>query len=343
MIRQGVHTIVMKIPPFLEKDDTIGITAPSYSAVEANDGVRFSNAMKKLKEAGYNTFLTPDTFGYGEDDERAPAWTRMKELRSLFIDDRVKTIICAKGGEYEQEILDIFDWESAEAHPKWVQGYSDNTFFLLKYTVEHDVATIYGGNFGDFGMDDWHRSISENLSFLEGGLTEQRSFEYHETEFHDRITQLEGFCDDEKTVWNSLSGDVRIKGRLLGGCMDVLAYFAENDSLDIKGFRARYPDDDIIWYMETYSMDDGSIRNMFSKMEENGWLKRVSGFIFGRELFYEGSDYVKTVTDCLSDYDVPIVFGADVGHKAPRMVFVNGVPAEFDISNGGCTVRYDLG
>ena len=332
----------MIIPEFLRIGDTIGVTAPSYSAVEENDGIRFRNARKKLNEAGYNTFLTPDVFGFGEEDARAPPELRAKELESLFNDDDIKVIVSAKGGDYEHEILDVFDWSSAERNPKWIQGYSDNTSFLLKYTMEHDVATIYCGNFGDFGMDVWHRSIYEDLFFLEGRLREQISFKYHEAGFHDRITQLEGFYDDEPTVWDSSAGDVTIKGRLLGGCMDILAMFAREDSLDVRSFYDRYPGDDVIWYMETFAMKDDSIRRMFSRMEKNGWFERVSGFIFGRELFYEGEDYRKVIMDCLSDYDVPIVFGADVGHKAPRMVFVNGVKAEFDIWDGTCTLTYGL-
>ena len=332
----------MIIPEFLRIGDTIGVTAPSYSAVEENDGIRFRNARKKLSEAGYNTFLTPDVFGFGEEDERAPPELRAKELESLFNDDNIKVIISAKGGDYEHEILDVFDWSSAERNPKWIQGYSDNTSFLLKYTVEHDVATVYCGNFGDFGMDVWHRSIYEDLFFLEGRLKEQISFKYHEAGFHDRITQLEGFYDDEPTVWDSSVGDVTIKGRLLGGCMDILAMFAREGSLDVRSFYDRYPDDDVIWYMETFAMKDDSIRRMFSRMEKNGWFERVSGFIFGRELFYEGEDYRKVIKDCLSSYDVPVIFGADVGHKAPRMVFVNGVKAEFCIWDGTCTLTYGL-
>ena len=331
----------MMIPKFLKMGDTVGVTAPSYSAVEENDGIRFRNAMKKLKEAGYGTLLMPDTFGYGEGEERAPAEIRAKELMSLFSDDGIKVIISAKGGDHEHEILDLIDWDLLERNPKWVQGYSDNTSFLLKYTVEHDVATVYCGNFGDFGMDKWHRSIYENLFFLEGRLKEQISFKHHETGFHDRITQLEGLYDDEPTVWESSVGDVTLKGRLLGGCMDILAMFAENDSLDVRSFYDRYPDD-VIWYMETFAMNDESIRKMFADMEKNGWFERVSGFVFGRELFYEGEGYREVITDCLSKYDVPLIFGADVGHKAPRMVFVNGVRAEMDIWDGTCTLTYTL-
>ena len=102
----------MRIPGFLKMGDTIGVTAPSYSAVVENDGIRFANARKKLKEAGYDTFLTSDVFGFGEEDERAPAGLRAEELKSLFDDDGIRAIVSAKGGDYEYEILDVFDWDS---------------------------------------------------------------------------------------------------------------------------------------------------------------------------------------------------------------------------------------
>ena len=123
--------------------------------------------------------------------------------------------------------------------------------------------------------------------------------------------------------------------------MDILSLFAENDDLEIRSFLDRYPED-IVWYMETYAMNDGSIRRMFDRMSDIGWFDRISGFVFGRELFYEGEGYENVISQCLSDYDVPLVFGADVGHKAPRMVFVNGLCSEFNIRNGKCTIRYRL-
>lgn len=332
----------MRIPPFLVKGDVIGITAPSYSAVESKDGIRFRNAVKNLREAGYDTLFTPDTFGFGEGDQRAPAEQRAEELVSLFEDDAVTAIIFAKGGEHEHEILDLINWNIVEDRLKWAQGYSDNTSFLLKCTIEHDIATIYSGNFGDFGMEHWHISISDNLAFLEGRISEQRSFSYHETGFHDRVTQLEGIRDDEPTYWDSVTGDVEFRGRLLGGCMDILRDFVTNDDLDVGSFSERYPDDGTVWYMETYSTDEMEMRRMFEKMKGRGWFEDVKGFVFGRELFYQGDSYKGAITDELSEFDVPIVFDADVGHKAPRMVFVNGALSHFSITDGRCRLSYEL-
>lgn len=330
----------MIVPEFLKKGDTIGVSAPSYSASEEKDGIRFANARKKLKDAGFNTFFTDDVFGYGEGDERAPADIRARQLESLFINDRIRAFVSAKGGDFGHEILPILNWDIIESHPKWMQGYSDNTSILLKTTVEHDIETIYCGNFGDFGMDIWHRSISDNLAFLEGKLSEQESFDYHETKFHDRVTQLEGIYDDELTIWDSVSGNVRFRGRLLGGCMDILAAFANDNSLDVKLFNDRYREG-IVWYMETFSMNDNEIRQMFKNMEHDGWFECLKGFVFGREMFYEGNGYKEMITNCISEFDVPIVFNADVGHKAPRMIFVNGAISNFSLNNGKCRVTYE--
>ena len=83
-------------------------------------------------------------------------------------------------------------------------------------------------------------------------------------------------------------------------------------------------------------------RKMLSGMSKDGWFEGVNGFVFGRPLFYEGSDYMETVTDALSEYGVPLVFDADVGHKAPRMTFINGAESRFDIRDGACHLEYTL-
>jgi muramoyltetrapeptide carboxypeptidase LdcA involved in peptidoglycan recycling len=234
------------------------------------------------------------------------------------------------------------DWDFVERHPKWMQGYSDNTVLLFKITAEHDIATIYCGNFGDFGMEPWHRSIRENLEFLEGRRTEQRSFDMYQDGFSERVTGLEPYKEDKDVRWVCSRGDVKFRGRLIGGCMDVLEWYHRKALVDMDGFTGRYSKDGIVWYMETYDMDERRVREMIRGMTGDGWFEGVSGFIFGRPLFYTGSDYQGVIEEELKEFDVPIVFGADVGHKGPRMTFINGAMAEFDVRDGSAVLRYDL-
>ncbi len=330
----------MIFPPFLSETGAIGITAPSCGVTDPTDMARFENAKRRLSERGHRVVETPDVHTADADGRSAPAEQRVKELESLIKDPEIGYIVSAKGGDYQIELLPLMDWSVLEEHPKWIQGYSDNTVLLFKATAEHDIATVYCGNFGDYGMEPWHRSVAENLEFVEGKRYEQTSFPYHEKGFADRVTGLEGLREEERTVWASPSGDVSFEGRLIGGCMDVLDWYHRKGTADPSGFVSKYKGEGIVWYMETYDMDEGRVSRMLRGMSEDGWFDGAAGFVFGRPLFFSGEDYVTTVTDSLSGFDVPKVFGADVGHKAPRMTFINGAKARFEVNGGGCRLSY---
>ena len=332
----------MIIPRFLRDGDRIGVTAPSFGVTEPTDIARFDHAKEKLGSLGFGVVETPDVYTADETGRSAPAEQRVREFYSLLEDPEVGAVVSAKGGDYQFEMLLHMDWDLLERHPKWIQGYSDNTTLLFKITAEHDIATIYGGNFGDFGMEPWHRSVSESLEFLRGVRKGQDSFSRHEVGFSDRVTGLEPLNPTAPTVWRSTSGDTTFSGRLIGGCMDVLEWFHRKATASPKAFNDRYSKDGTVWYMETYEMDETHIRRMLSGMSKDGWFEGVNGFVFGRPLFYEGSDYMETVTDILSEYGVPMVFDADVGHKAPRMTFINGAESRFDIREGACHLEYTL-
>ncbi len=331
----------MKYPGFLSKGDVIGVTGPSAGVTEATDRARFANARRRLEERGYRVVETPDTFMCDEQGRSAPAEQRVEEFNSLMEDPSVAAVYAASGGDYEFEMLPLMDWDLIESNPKWFQGYSDNTTLLFKITAEHDVATVYGGNYGDFGMEPWHPSVEQSLEFLEGRRTSQRSFARHAEGFADRVTGLEPFREDADTVWVSPSGDVRFEGRLIGGCMDVIDWFVRYDTADASGFVDRYGPDGVVWYLETYDMAEDRIRTLLRLMCDKGWLRDCTGFVFGRPLFYHGgSPYNDAVMAEIGDLGVPAVFDADVGHKAPRMTFVNGAMAEFDVRDGACELSY---
>lgn len=334
----------MKFPRNLRKGDIIGVTAPSFGVTEPTDITRFENAKRKLAERGYRVRETPDVYTVCDEEGRsAPAKQRAEEFMSLIRDPEVPLIVSAKGGDYQFEMLPYIDWDAVEENPTWFQGYSDNTVLAFKITLEHDIATSYAGGFGDFGMEQWHRSLTENLEFLEGLRSSQRSFPFHAKDFVDRVTGLESFGEDEPTVWGSSQGDCQFGGRLIGGCMDVLEWFHQKGEADPSVFLDRYADEGIVWYMETYDMTEDRIRAMLSGMEADGWFRGCTGFVFGRPLFYKGSaEYAELVNRSLSHLGVPVITDADVGHKAPRMTFINGAVSEFSIEEGACTLTYDI-
>lgn len=333
----------MIIPKFLSRGDLIGVFAPSAGIVEETDRRRFENATRRLESEGYQAIASVSTFMCDDDGRSCPAGQRVAEMNVLLKEPQFRAVFAISGGDYECEMLPLIDWDLIEANPKWFQGYSDNTVLLFKMTAEHDIATIYAGNFNDFGMEPLHRSIKEGLEFLEGKRRSQESFEMHSEGFSDRITGLEPFTEDAPTIWRSDSGDVRFTGRLIGGCMDVIEWFLKEGTADARGFVERYREDGIVWYLETYDMDEMRVRWTLEEMNRRGWLEGCHGMVLGRPLFYSGSKgYSEAVADALQCKDFPILFDADVGHKAPRMTFINGALATFDFKDGRCTLSYDF-
>ena len=323
-------------PAFLRKGDLIGVTAPSAGASEPLDKVRFLHAQDMLAEKGYATLFTPNTFTDIGDERSSPAEQRARELELLIADRDIRYIVSASGGDYLNEIFEHLDMSGLRDDPKWIQGYSDNTDILIMATVNHDVMSIYCGNYGDYGMEPLHPSVIQNLELVEGSRTEQDSFDSHAEGFTDRVTGLEPFECTAPTRW--ISEDVTFSGRLIGGCTDKLREIVGSDRDRMRDFAERYRDDGIVWFMETFASDPEGIRADIRSMIDAGWFENASGFVFGRPLFYEG-DYRSDVLSVL-DTDVPVVFDADVGHKAPRMTFINGAVAEVTVKDGRGRIRY---
>lgn len=328
----------MKRPAFLKKGDTLGVTAPSAGVSEFADTVRFGNAARRMSGRGYGVRFTPDVFTDTEG-RSAPAEQRAAELESLFLDDSVTAVFSAKGGDFLNEILPYIDRDVLRDHPKWFQGYSDNTDICLMLTLECGIVSSYAGQFGDFGMSPWHRSVTENIEILEGTRCEQSSYDMYESAYGERLTGTETIVGDTPVRWVS-DGDVSMEGTLIGGCSDKLAMIPGTDRDCVSRFCGEC--DGVIWYMETYESGRADLVESLRRMESAGWFSGTAGFLFGRPLFYEGGAdaYATDVRNALGHLEVPMIFDADVGHRAPRMTMLNGAEARIECHDGEGTLRY---
>ena len=341
----------MIFPDFLKTGDTIGVTAPSHSIDREADRLRFQNGRRKLENKGYRVLFTPDVFAVSDRFGRsAPAAQKAEEFHQLVKDPSVKAIYSASGGDFLAEILPYIDLELFRNHPKWVQGYSDNTSLLYYLTTKGGIATAYGANFGDFGMQPWDLSVSRGFDVLQGTCTAQESFETYQDGFAARETGLEGYAQDGRVYWDCINSEdhaCTCKGRLLGGCMDVLLNLAGTPYDGTLDFLQTYGKDGIIWYLESFDLHFEQMMEGLWKMKEMGWFSCVSGFLFGRPLFYPAMAYDGTMLPAyeevllerLAGLHVPIITGADIGHKGPQFVMINGAYAEVCVSGGKGSVK----
>lgn len=324
-------------PKGLEKGQKICIVAPSDGVKDQLDIKRFENGVSKLQERDYEVVYGSNVLCGDGKGRSNTAKARGEELMKAIADKDISGIISAKGGDFLCEILPMVDYEVVKNNPKWFQGYSDNTGLCFSITTLTDVATIYGNNFGAFGMDIWHRAVEENLRILKNEEFVQESFQFYEDSFHDKVTGLEGFAEDKKVAYKGYKGfeavdSLELKGRLIGGCTDVIGDIAGTPYEDYKGFKERYGKEGIIFYLESFNGNSEQTVRTLWKLREMGWFEGISGILFGRPMF-ESSDYgisyEEAVTEVIGPLNISYVFGCDIGHKQPQFSMVNGAMGTF--------------
>lgn len=333
----------MIYPRFLKKGDTIGVSAFSCGIVDEPGINCFKNAEKKLKKHGFKTVFGGTVFndigGKSQTGE-----IRGKEFNEMVLNS-YPYIVSAAGGDYLNEMLKFVDFDNFKLHPAWVQGYSDNTSILYALTTRSDVATVYGQNFGAFGKEPYEKCQKQILKLLKGETDTVTSFSYYEDAFHDSVTGIEPFYKDKKVKWKNGKNErkVEMKGRLLGGCTEVIFSLIGTPYEKTLDFCERYKDDGIIFFFETFSSDDSNLHLHFWQLKEAGWFKYCKGIIFGRPLFYSSylkKSYIDIVKETLEDLNVPMIFDADIGHKNPTIPMINGAYAEIVSEKGKGRIKY---
>lgn len=330
----------MIFPRWIKEKDTIGVTAPSYGIIDGTDRRRFNNAVKNLADRNYKVKMTDNVFTADEIGLSSDKTVRAEQFHSLIADKDVSAIISAAGGNFLIEMLPYVDFGLVKQNPKWIQGYSDNTGLLYTVTTLCDVATVYGCNFGDFGMGEWELPVSRAFKILEGKENVQSSFDFYEDEWRKRETGLEGYSKDKPVCWVNGRGEKRIEmsGRLIGGCLDIITMAIAGTKYDgTLAFTEKYKDDGILWYLESFDINIEEIVLHLWRLKEMGYFNHASGFIFGRPLFANADinmTYEQAVMRVLGDLNVPVIFNADVGHKGPQFSMINGAYAETVCENG---------
>jgi len=336
----------MNYPRFLKENDTIGVPAPSASANTPERKNRYINAEKKLNNEGYSLILSKNIFEC-ERGRSASETYRANEINEMFQNKDIDLILCASGGDFLVEILPYVNFDLLKRNPKYVAGFSDPTGLLYPITTKYDIATIYGQNFGHFGREEFHKSHKYFLDIIKGKILEEESFDMYEETPLESITGLENMNLTEKVYWNTLDGKaVNVKGRIIGGCFDVISELAGTRFDGFKEFSEKYKDDGIIWYFDNceFSMEE-TIRTLW-KFNEFEYFKYAKCIIFGR-FGVETTSYEYAVEKCLKDsvigkLNIPIIYNADISHKDPCLTIINGSIATLNVENGKADLSFDL-
>ncbi len=328
----------MRYPKFLQENGTIGFVAPSFGCNIEPYRTAFLSAQEKLSGKGHRLVLGPNCYeGKGIGISNTPALCA-KELTDAYCSRESDLLLSCAGGELMCEILDDVDWEKIKnAPPKWYMGYSDNTNFTFLLATLCDVASVYGPNAPAFGMEPWHPAIADAYELLRGRKLTMEGYDCWEKE---SLKDEENPCMPyHATQPRELrffpeagnAGEIRMEGRLLGGCMDCLVNLLGTQYDRVGDFIQRYREDGILWFLEACDLNVMAIRRAVWQMQHAGWFRQVKGFLIGRPLQYGqvlmGLDQYHAVYDLLQEYRVPVVMDVDLGHLPPMMPLICGAKA----------------
>lgn len=336
----------MKYPKFIKENDCIGVPAPSAGAGAIEKKNKMLHAQKKLENLGYKLTLS-DYLLKCEKGRSASEYERAKEINDMFKSENIDLILCATGGDFLVEILPYVDFDLLKDKPKFVAGFSDPTGLLYPITTKYDIATIYGQNFSSFGTEEFHQSQIDFLEIMKGNLIVQKSYDLYEEQHPKKITGLEGYNLTEKVYWKTLNDSpVSLNGRIIGGCFDLISELAGTKYDGINEFNEKYKEDGIIWYFDNCEFSKESTIRTLWKMGELGYFKYAKAVIFGRfgvDVTYYDYDVKTCLQDSvLSKLKIPVVYDADISHKAPCLTIINGSIATINVKDGKGTISFEL-
>lgn len=328
----------MKYPKMLNSQNCkIGITAMSAGVGKYIE--EYKKSISNLEKNGFNIIETGNV--RNNCNPSSDAITRAKELDRLFLDDDVDMILNASGGDFLLEMLPYVNFENIAKNPKYVMGSSDATGLLYVITTALDIATIYGFNAASYDQENLHESQLNSFEIMKGNLIEQNSFEKYEKEKGDRSIS---YNLTEKVFWENINGNVDIKGRIIGGCIDCIRNIIGTKYDKTKEFIEKYKDDGIIWYFDNFALTVEDFYLTLIQFREAGWFKYTKGVITGRVKYPGGfteMQYQEALKKALGD-EIPMVFNADIGHVVPKMTIINGSIAHIVSNNGQGKIKLEI-
>ena len=294
---------MIKIPPYLKKGDTIGITCPAgymarekaLACIETLQSWGFEVMVGKTLGSGSANYFS------GTDEERR------NELQAMLDDESIKAILCGRGGYGVGRIIDDLDFRRFKKKPKWVIGYSDITILHAHIFSKYKIASLHSpmaAAFNDGGSEN------EFIGSLRNAIIGKRAA-YKCAPHPNNITGV-------------------ATGELVGGNLSLLAHLTGTPS-DVNT-RNR------ILFLEDIGELIYSTDRMLYQMKRSGKLDNLAGLIIGGFTDSRDTDrpFGKTVEEVIYDvvkaYDYPICFNFPVSHEKENYALKVGGTYELKIT-----------
>lgn len=292
---------MIKIPPYLKKADTIGITCPAgYMPAE-----KAQVCIHTLQSWGFEVMVgktlgsNSKNYFSGTDEERRD------ELQAMLDDERINAILFGRGGYGMGRIIDSLDFTKFKKNPKWVIGFSDITVLHAHLYNRIKVASL-------------HAPMA--AAFNEG-----------ENEF---IRSLHNAIKGKKAKYSCVANPFNKPGtaeaELVGGNLSLLA--------NITGTPSDLNTKNKILFLEDIGEQIYNIDRMMYQLKRSGKLANLAGLIIGGFTDMKdterpfGKTVYEAIADIIAEYDYPVAFGFPVSHGKENYALKIGIAYSLKIS-----------
>lgn len=260
---------------------------------------------------------------------------RAKDINDAFKDKTIDGIICTIGGFDSVRILKYLDTKSILENPKFFMGFSDSTTFL-SYLNSLGMETFYGPSVmaglaqWEFLPEVFQKHISDFLFGEEVPYAYPNMGAWTDGYENWMNPELAGQClpfEKNDMGWGFLQGN-NMKGRLWGGCMDVLEGLKGTEYWPGENFW-----DDRILFLESSDKKPTpmEIGVMLRNYGTQGILHKVNGLLLGRPKGYtvEEKKELKGIVENLLHIELgldhlPVAMEMDFGHTDPKWILPMG-------------------
>jgi muramoyltetrapeptide carboxypeptidase LdcA involved in peptidoglycan recycling len=304
---------------------------------------RYEAGKRQLEEAfGVEVVATPNARRDADWIQRNPQ-ARADDLMAAFADPSIKAIVSTIGGDDSIRLLPYLDLGVIRANPKIFMGYSDTTVTHLA-CYRAGLISFYGpsimAGFGENGglfpymVESVRRTLFSSAPIGEikpdtAGWTVEY-LDWGDPALQGRRRQL-----NPATGWHWLQGAGVHRGRLIGGCFEVLDW--------LRGTPVWPEPDawqDAVLFLETSEEAPSPewVARSLRILAAMGILARLAGLLVGRpggqiavETFAGYDEAIQSVVVGEEGLvDLPIVTQMDFGHTDPMFVLPYGVEAQID-------------
>lgn len=287
--------MMIKIPPYLKKGDTIGITCPAGYMAAA----KAQACIGTLQSWGFDVMVgktlgsSSTNYFSGTDEERRD------ELQAMLDDDHINAILFGRGGYGMGRIIDQLDFTRFKKKPKWIIGYSDITVLHAHLFTKLKTASLHAPMAGAFNDGD-----NEFIRSLLKAITGKKA--------------------RYSCAASPFNKNGSANGELVGGNLSLLAH--------ITGTASDISTKNKILFIEDIGEQLYNIDRMLYQLKRSGKLDKAAGLIIGGFTDMKdterpfGKTVYEIIRDITAEYDYPIAYDFPVSHTTANYALKIGVP-----------------